>query len=253
MRVLLDEEKLPYHEAWSVVTETFAYTNHTVLPEALERWSVGMMQQLLPRHVDLIFYINHIFLEEVKRRYPGDNHRLEVLSMIEGWDEGSKKVRMANVAIVCSHHVNGVAELHSQILKDSVFKEFYEFFPHKFLNMTNGVTPRRWLYCCNPGLSKLIADTIGNEDDWVTDMRMVEELNGRATDAKFVKKFLQVKNECKKNLQHYVKHTQGIDIRIDAMYDVMVKRIHEYKRQLMNILYVIHRYLSILGMNESQR
>jgi len=201
--------------------------------------------------MDLIFYINHIFLEEVKRRYPGDGRRCESLSMIEGWEE--KRVRMANVAIVCSHHVNGVAALHTQILKSSVFKDFYEFFPEKFLNMTNGVTPRRWLYCCNPGLSKLISETIGNEDDWVTDMKMIEELIASAQDAKFVKKFMQVKLDCKKELQHYIMKTQGIHIRTDAMYDVLVKRIHEYKRQLMNILYVIHRYMNIVGMNDAQK
>ena len=171
--------------------------------------------------------------------------------MIEGWED--KKVRMANVAIVCSHHVNGVAALHSQILKESVFKDFYEMYPHKFTNMTNGVTPRRWLYCCNPGLSTLIAETIGNEDDWVTDMRMIQELAGSASDPKFVKKFSQVKDDCKKQLQHYIQKTQGIHIRLDAMYDVLVKRIHEYKRQLMDILYVIHRYQCIQGMNEAQK
>lgn len=251
LRVLLDVERLPYDQAWSIVQGTFGYTNHTVLPEALEKWSVNMMQSLLPRHMELIFFINHIFLEEVKRRYPGDGRRLEVLSMIEGWED--KRVRMANVAIVCSHHVNGVAALHTQILKASVFKEFYEIFPDKFLNMTNGVTPRRWLYCCNEGLANLISETIGNEDDWVTDMRMIEELSAKSTDPKFVKKFTNVKLECKKQLQHYIEKTQGIHIRLDAMYDVLVKRIHEYKRQLMDILYIIHRYLAILGMNEEQR
>lgn len=171
--------------------------------------------------------------------------------MIEGFED--KKVRMAHVAIVCSHHVNGVAALHTEILKRSVFKDFYELFPHKFLNMTNGVTPRRWLYCCNPNLSKLISETIGNEDDWITDMRMVEELVASARDPKFVKKFLAVKLQNKKELQHYIQKTQGITIRLDAMYDVLVKRIHEYKRQLMDILYVIHRYFQILETPESQR
>ena len=251
LRVLLDVERLPYDQAWYIVTNTFAYTNHTVLPEALERWSVNMMQQLLPRHMDLIFFINHVFLEEVKRRYPGDGRRVEILSMIEGWEE--KRVRMANLAIVCSHHVNGVAALHTQILKQTVFKEFFEYYPEKFLNMTNGVTPRRWLYSCNPGLSKLISDTIGDEDLWVTDMRVIESLVHNASDEDFQMQFMQVKQECKKKLQHYVQKNEGITIRLDAMYDVMVKRIHEYKRQLMNILYVIHRYLSILGMNHDQR
>ncbi|TNV86445.1 hypothetical protein FGO68_gene14037 [Halteria grandinella] len=251
LRVLLDVERLPYDQAWMIVTGTFGYTNHTVLPEALEKWSVNMLQSLLPRHMDLIFFINQIFLEEVKRRFPGDGRRLEVVSMIEGWED--KRVRMANVAIVCSHHVNGVAALHTQILKASVFKDFYEIFPDKFLNMTNGVTPRRWLYCCNPGLAQLISDTINNDDDWVTDMRMVEEIAAYADEQGFVDKFKQVKVDCKKQLQHYIEKTQGIHIRLDAMYDVLVKRIHEYKRQLMDILYIIHRYLQILGMNEEQR
>ena len=171
LRILVDVEKLPYDQAWSIVTTTFAYTNHTVLPEALERWSVNMMQNLLPRHMDLIYHVNHLFMEEVGKRYPGDAKKKETLSCIEGWED--KRVRMANLAIICSHHVNGVAALHTEILKRSVFLDFYQMWPHKFLNMTNGVTPRRWLYCCNPGLSKLISDTIGNEDDWITDMRMV--------------------------------------------------------------------------------
>lgn len=134
-----------------------------------------------------------------------------------------------------------------------MFRDFFELFPHKFLNMTNGVTPRRWLYCCNPGLSKLISETIGNDDDWITDMRMVEEIIASARDKRFVAKFIAVKGQNKVRLQEYVKRTQGIEIRIDAMYDVMVKRIHEYKRQLMNILYVIHRYHDILSTPESQR
>lgn len=141
--------------------------------------------------MDLIFYINHLFLEDVKRKYPGDGRRLEVLSMIEGWEE--KRVRMANVAIVCSHHVNGVAALHSQILKQSVFKDFYELYPSKFLNMTNGVTPRRWLFSCNPGLSKLISDVVGSDEDWVTDMRMITELAAHASEPELQKSFMQVK------------------------------------------------------------
>lgn len=155
--------------------------------------------------MDLIFFINHLWMEEVKRRYPGDGRKCEVLSMIEGWEE--KRVRMANVAIVCSHHVNGVAALHTQILKASVFRDFFEIFPDKFLNMTNGVTPRRWLYCCNPGLAKLISDTIDNEDDWITDMRMIEELAASAREPKFVKKFIQVKNDRKRQLQLYIQKT----------------------------------------------
>lgn len=252
LRQLLDVEGLGYDQAWFIVTNTFAYTNHTVLPEALEKWSVNMLQSLLPRHMDLIYFINHIFLEEVGKRYPGQGNKKQVLSMIEG-EGDEKKVRMANVGIVCSHHVNGVAALHSQILKDSVFRDFYELFPQKFLNMTNGVTPRRWLYCCNPGLSRLISETIGNEDDWITDMKMVEEIIASARDRKFIDKFMQVKLDNKRALQAYVKHTQGLDIRLDAMYDVMVKRIHEYKRQLMNIIYVIHRYHDILRTPEHQR
>ena len=251
LRVLLDVEKLSYDQAWSVVTQTFAYTNHTVLPEALEKWSVNMMQNLLPRHMDLIYHVNHVFMEEVGRRYPGDGKKKEVLSCIEGWED--KRVRMANLAIICSHHVNGVAALHTEILKKSVFADFFNMWPHKFLNMTNGVTPRRWLYCCNPGLSKLISDTIGNEDDWITDMRMIEEIIGQARDPKFVNKFMAVKMENKRQLQKYIEKTQGIHIRLDAMYDVMVKRIHEYKRQHMNIFYVIHRYFEILSTPESQR
>lgn len=201
--------------------------------------------------MDLIYHVNHLFMEEVGRRYPGDGKKKEVLSCIEGWED--KRVRMANLAIICSHHVNGVAALHSEILKRSVFADFYQMWPHKFLNMTNGVTPRRWLFCCNPGLSQLISDTINNDDDWITDMRMIEEIIGHSREPEFVNKFMAVKQDNKRALQKYIEKTQGIHIRLDAMYDVMVKRIHEYKRQHMNIFYVIHRYFEILSTPESQR
>lgn len=148
MRILIDEEKLPWDEAWNVVYKTFAYTNHTVLPEALEKWSVGLIGKLLPRHLDLIYLVNFFFLEKIKKRYPGDDERLSRMSLIEEGNE--KKVRMAFLSIICSHTVNGVAALHSQLLKETIFKDFDEMFPGKILNKTNGVTPRRWINCCNP-------------------------------------------------------------------------------------------------------
>lgn len=151
LRVLIDEEKLPWEEAWGVVNATFAYTNHTVLPEALEKWSVGLIGHLLPRHLDLIFLVNHIFLEKIRQKYPNDEARIARMSLIEEGDE--KRVRMANLCIVGAHSVNGVAQLHSDLLKTTIFKDFHELYPKKLNNKTNGVTPRRWIHCCNPGLS----------------------------------------------------------------------------------------------------
>ena len=240
---MIDEEKLPWEQAWNVMYNSFAYTNHTVLPEALEKWSVGLIGNLLPRHLDLIYLINHFFLEKVKKRFPNDEVKTMRMSIIEeGYD---KKVRMAFLSIVCSHTVNGVAALHSELLKQTIFKDFHEMFPGKLQNKTNGVTPRRWLYACNPKLTELISDTIGPADEWITNLTSLRELSAYSTDEKFVQKFIAMKIDRKILLQQWVKKNTGIDIPTSALYDVMVKRIHEYKRQLMNILYVIHRYLNI--------
>lgn len=223
--------------------KTFAYTNHTVLPEALEKWSVKLIGNLLPRHLDLIYLINFFFLEKVKKQYPGDGERLSRMSIIEEGDD--KKVRMAFLSIICSHTVNGVAALHSDLLKKTIFKDFHEMFRDKIQNKTNGVTPRRWIHCCNPGLSELISDTIGPLDEWITNLTSLRELAAYAEDEQFVQRFIQVKQSNKQRLAHWVKQNCGIDIPVNALYDIMVKRIHEYKRQLMNVFYVIYRYLAI--------
>ena len=244
LRILIDEEKLPWDQAWSIMYKTFAYTNHTVLPEALEKWSVKLIGTLLPRHLDLIYLINFFFLEKVKQKYPGDNARVQRMSIIEEGDE--KRVRMAFLSIVCSHTVNGVAALHSELLKKTIFKDFDEMFPGKLQNKTNGVTPRRWIHCCNPGLSSLISDTLGEEHTtWLTNLTSLRELSAYSQDEEFIRKFIAVKDNNKLKLQKWVKEHTGIDIPTHALFDVMVKRIHEYKRQFMNILYVVHRYLQI--------
>lgn len=224
--------------------KTFAYTNHTVLPEALEKWSVKLIGNLLPRHLDLIYLINHFFLEKVKKRFPGDDARVARMSIVEEGEE--KKIRMAFLSIICSHTVNGVAALHSDLLKKTIFKDFDEMFPGKLINKTNGVTPRRWILCCNPELSSLISETIMEDPtEWVTNLTSLRELSAYSTDDAFITKFLKVKEANKNKLKIWVKEHTGIDIPLNALYDVMVKRIHEYKRQFMNILYVIYRYLQI--------
>jgi len=243
LRILIDEEKLSWDLAWTTVYKTFAYTNHTVLPEALEKWSVNLLGRMLPRHLDLIYLINHFFLEKIRNKYPGDDARVMRMSLIEEGDH--KKVRMAYLSIVCSHTVNGVAAIHSDLLKKTIFKEFDELFPGKILNMTNGVTPRRWIHCCNPGLSSLITDTIAPLDEWLGNLDSLRELAAYSDDPDFVERFIKVKVECKRRLQIWVKENTGIDIPLEALYDVMVKRMHEYKRQLMNAFYIIHRYLTI--------
>jgi len=251
LRILLDEEKLDYREAWNVVYNTFAYTNHTVLPEALEKWSVALMSKLLPRHMDLIYLVNHFFLEKVRAKYPGDEEKVGRMSLIEEGDE--KKVRMAYLSIVCSHTVNGVAALHTDLLRATIFSEFNHLYPGKIQNKTNGVTPRRWLHCCNPGLSELISDTVGSVDEWITDLDTLEQLSDQVDNSEFVTRFIEVKRQNKAKLQKYVRESTGIEIPLDSLYDVQVKRIHEYKRQLLNILYVIHRYLTIKDTPRHER
>jgi starch phosphorylase len=251
LRILLDEEGLSFEEAWNVVYNTFSYTNHTVLPEALEKWSVELIGRLLPRHLELIYLINHIYLTKLKQKYPGDGEKVGRMSLIEeGWP---KKVRMAYLAIVCSHTVNGVAALHSQLLKDTIFSEFDALYPGKLQNKTNGVTPRRWIHCCNPRLSDLISETLGGVDEWITALDNLRNLVPYATDKQFQDQFIEIKKENKMALAKWIKAKTGYDVPVDAMYDIQVKRIHEYKRQLMNILSVIHRYLSILDTPAHER
>ncbi|MCP4594750.1 MAG: glycogen/starch/alpha-glucan phosphorylase [bacterium] len=238
MRLLMDHEGLGWDEAWDITVRTFAYTNHTVLPEALEKWSVWLLGNLLPRHMEIIYAINWRFLEEVARHYPGDNARMERMSVIEEGDE--PRVRMAHLAIVGSHSVNGVSALHTQILKDRVLREFYEFYPDRFNNKTNGVTPRRWLKKANSPLAFLISEAIG--DGWVTDLDRLRELAPLADDAEFQARWREVKQLNKERLAGYLKQTQGLVLNPEHLFDCQVKRIHEYKRQLLNILHVITLY-----------
>ena len=196
LRILIDEEKMSFEDSWDVVTSTFSYTNHTVLPEALEKWTVDLIGKLLPRHLDLIYLINYLFMETLRKDDPHNTERMSRMSIIE---EGSpKKVRMANLSIVCSHTVNGVAALHTELLKKTIFKEFHEFYPNKLQNKTNGVTPRRWIHCCNPKLSELLCDTLGGIDEWATSLNNLTGLVPYATDKDFVAKFIEIKKNCKK-------------------------------------------------------
>ncbi|XP_063394841.1 glycogen phosphorylase [Cydia fagiglandana] len=238
LRILIDQENLPYDEAWKLVTKCCAYTNHTVLPEALERWPVSMLENVLPRHMQLIYHINFLHLQEVEKRWPGDGNRLRRMSLIE--EEGEKRVNMANLCIVGSHAINGVAAIHSEILKATIFRDFYEMWPEKFQNKTNGITPRRWLLLCNPGLSDLICDKIGEE--WTVHLEKLQGLKRWAKDPGFQRAVMKVKQENKLRLASLIERDTGVKINPASMFDVQVKRIHEYKRQLLNILHVITLY-----------
>ena len=238
MRLLIDENGLGWDGAWEIVTQTMAYTNHTLLPEALERWPVPLFGNLLPRLLEIVYEINARFLAEVARHWPGDRERLRRMSIIEEGE--TPQVRMAYLAIVGSFSVNGVAALHSQLLIEGLFRDFYELWPAKFNNKTNGVTPRRWLAGCNPGLAGLIDQTIGPE--WVADLGKLQELAPLADDPAFQAAWTAVKQENKERLATLVRQECGILFDTGSLFDVQVKRIHEYKRQLLNVLHVIHLY-----------
>ena len=238
MRLLVDENRVDWDRAWDIVTRSMAYTNHTLLPEALEKWPVQMFQNLLPRLLEVIYEINARFLARVAQRWPGDTDRLRRLSIIEEGD--TPMVRMAYLAIVGSYSVNGVAELHSQLLKEGLFRDFFELWPDKFNNKTNGVTQRRWLAMCNPDLSALINEHIG--DGWVTKLDKLKGLTKYADDAAFQQRWREVKLANKQRLADMVERDCGVKIATSALFDVQVKRIHEYKRQLLNALHVIHLY-----------
>lgn len=242
MRILVDEENLSWKDSWELCKRTFSYTNHTVLPEALERWEVDLIGSLLPRHLEIIYLINHEHLEAVKSRWPGDNARLRRMSIIE--EDHGKKVHMGYLSIIGSHAVNGVAALHSDIIKKTLFKDFYEMYPDRFQNKTNGITPRRWLVLCNPSLSNLISDTLGNED-WISDLTLLKALLKEENDRGFLAELQNAKRENKMRLAAIIKKETGIDVAIDSMFDCHVKRIHEYKRQLLNIMHVIWLYNAI--------
>jgi glycogen phosphorylase len=243
MRILVDEENVAWDRAWTITRAVCNYTNHTLLPEALERWSVPLFEKVLPRHLQIIFEINRRFLEEeVAKHWPGDNDRLRELSLIE---EGhTKMIRMAYLSVVGSTRVNGVAALHTQLLKKELFHTFDTLYPGRICNMTNGITPRRWLAACNPGLSRLITEAIG--DGWQADLDQLRKLEAFQDDRGFRDLFRTVKQSNKQRLADLVARECGVTISTDAIYDVQIKRLHEYKRQHLNLLHILHLYRAIL-------
>ncbi|KAG0071763.1 Non-essential glycogen phosphorylase [Linnemannia elongata] len=250
-RLLVDEEMLNWDDAWEIVTKTFAFTNHTVLPEAMEKWSVPMFEYLLPRHLQIIFDINLFFLQKVEKKVPNDRGLLNRMSIIE--EAQPQQIRMAHLAVVGSHKVNGVAALHSNLIKTTIFKDFVDYYgEEKFINKTNGVTPRRWLHQSNPQLSALITETLGS-DKWLKDLSLLKGLAAKTGDAAFRKKWMAIKRANKVRLAELIKERCGVEVSPDALFDVQVKRIHEYKRQFMNILSVIHRYRTIKSMTAAQK
>ncbi len=239
MRLLVDEYMMDWEKAWSITQKTMAYTNHTLLPEALEKWSLPLFSQTLPRHMEIIYEINRRFLDEVRKRYPGDNGRASRLSLID--ESGMKYVRMAHLAAVGSHRINGVAALHSDLLTKTVLKDLYDMYPERFINVTNGVTPRRWVALSNPGLSALLTRTIG--DGWIRHFEdEVGKIEKFVEDRAFRDEWAKIKRENKVKLATLVKERTGIVIDPDSLFDVQVKRIHEYKRQHLNVLHIITQY-----------
>ena len=238
MRILVDVEHLGWDTAWELTRKCTAYTNHTILPEALEKWSVELMERLLPRHMQIIYEINGRFLKQVASIWPGDTKRLSRMSIIE--ESGERSVRMANLAIAGSSAVNGVANLHTEIIKKTLFKDFYDLYPEHFSNKTNGITQRRWLLKANPGLAELITDKIGS--GWITKLEELRKLEEFMYDKQFLKQFRKIKQDNKVVLAEYIKRVLHEDVTVDSIFDVQVKRLHEYKRQLLLVLYVIVLY-----------
>ena len=241
MRLLVDEHHLEWNLAWDITSKSIAYTNHTLLPEALEKWSLNLFESLLPRHLEIIYEINSRFLQVVRMKYPGDDQVLRKLSIID--ETGNKSVRMAHLATVGSHHVNGVAALHSELITKNLMPEFYDLWPHKFTNVTNGVTPRRWLADSNPALSDVLNEYIGS--DWVTDMSLLGNLENHIDDSALLEKIGATKLIGKHKLAQYIQETLGVSVDPSSMFDVQVKRIHEYKRQHLLALWVVSRYVYI--------
>jgi starch phosphorylase len=238
MRLLVDEHGIEWDAAWQMTQNIFSYTNHTLLPEALERWPLGLFGSLLPRHLEIIYEINRRFLETVAKKYPGDAGKLQRLSIID--ESGEKFVRMANLACVGSHAINGVAALHSELLKSDVLRDFYELWPEKFLNVTNGVTPRRFMLMSNPEMSDLITSKIG--DEWIHQLDQLRQLEPFAEDAAFRKSWQKAKLENKKRLAAFMFQKTGVKVDPQSLFDIQVKRIHEYKRQHLNVLHIITLY-----------
>jgi starch phosphorylase len=242
MRILHDENEIAWDDAWAIVTKTLAYTNHTLLPEALEKWSVPLFQKVLPRHLQLIFEINKRLIGSIEAKYPGDSHKKQVMSLIE--EGGVQMIRMANLAVVGSHSVNGVAALHTELLKKHLFAEFDAFYPGKFNNKTNGITPRRWLKASNPRLSKLIDSKIG--DGWVKHQEQLRQIEPYADDPEFQKEFMEIKHANKIHLAKIIEKECGVIVNPDSLFDVQIKRLHEYKRQHLNLLHILALYRRIL-------
>ena len=238
MHILMDDHQYDYERAWDITRRTCAYTNHTLLPEALETWPVAMFERLLPRHLGIIYDINHDFLGGVRHRWPGDIEVLRRMSLID--DAGERRVRMANLAVVGSHKVNGVAEIHTELMKSTIFADFERLDPGKIVCKTNGITPRRWLLAANPGLARLIGGRIGA--GWVTDLDQLRQLAPLADEPEFRHQFGMVKRANKQRLAQVIEQRLGVSVQVDALFDVMVKRMHEYKRQLLNVLHVVTRY-----------
>ncbi len=238
MRILVDQVHLGWDEAWSVTQSTLAYTNHTLLPEALERWPVEWFRDMLPRQLEIIYEINRRFLGDVRRQFPGDEGRIQRVSLIE--DGSGDKVRMANLAVVGSHSTNGVAAIHSNLLRETTLRDLAEIFPERFNNKTNGVTPRRWLLLCNPELSRLITDAIG--DGWISDLSQLRKLKEFAADSSFRDQFRKTTRKTKQQFCDWFKWSTGQVLDPDAIFDCQVKRIHEYKRQLLNALRIVVLY-----------
>ena len=238
MRLLIDEHALPWEQAWQITQQTMGYTNHTLLPEALERWPLPLFGSLLPRHLEIIYEINQRFLDQVRLRFPGDEARVARMSLID--EQGPRFVRMANLAVVGSHSVNGVAKLHTDLLKSGVLRDFVEFSPEKFTNVTNGVTPRRFLLLSNPGLAKLITRRIGNQ--WVKNLEELRQLEGAAEDPSFRREWREIKLQNKQALAALILRITGLVIDPDTLFDIQAKRIHEYKRQHLNLLHIVTLY-----------
>jgi glycogen phosphorylase len=238
MRLLVDEHGIDWETAWNITRRSFAYTNHTLLPEALETWSLPLFQRVLPRHLDIIYAINSRFLDEMRWHFPNDNERLARISIID--ESGEKRVRMANLACIGSFAINGVAALHSELLKKTVLHDFYKVWPEKFSNKTNGVTPRRFIALANPTLATLIDSSIGT--GWLRDLEQLRQLEPCADDANFRLRWQQIKHKAKSSLSDYIKRTVGVSVDPDSMFDIQAKRIHEYKRQHLNVLHIISLY-----------
>merc|ERR1719495_1975501 len=215
-------------QAWDITVKCCAYTNHTILPEALERWPVSMMESLLPRHLEIIYFINYLHMEEVKAKYGDDFGKMAALSCIE--EDGEKRVNMAHLAIIGSHTINGVAAIHSELIKQTLFKNFYEFWPEKFQNKTNGITPRRWLLLCNPSLADLVSDKIG--DEWPIHLDQLTELKQYAEDPAFQREIMKVKQDNKNKFAAYLKENTGVDVNPSSLFDIQVKRIQLSRERL---------------------